>query len=124
MKRARFLVGDFRNALCVRSLTYALLLLFAYGSTAEALHNHGNILAGASETDAISVSESREGTTSSNDRPQAGDCVLCQFQQSLSSAAMFSPSLLLVSQEFHTTATVAVAPLIAVATSTQQGRAP
>jgi|SRR5438105_7067061 len=124
MEKTRFSVGNFRRALWVRGLSYVLLFLFVYASTAEAVHTHGNNLPAASAITNVNVADSSEGSTSTKHTSNSGECVVCQFQQSLSSAVLYTPLLLLAPQEFHNVASFATAQHTSAAINTQQGRAP
>jgi len=110
-------------------LSYALLFLFIYSSTAEAVHHHGvvsrDLPAAATSTidDAGAVSNSSTPTTPQRSGA-AGECLVCQFQQNLSSAESFTPLLVLAPPASEQTFSITVAVLFSVTTSTAPGRGP
>jgi len=111
-----------------RLLSYALLFLFVFSSTAEAVHHHGvarNVLAAATTTEADSGALSTSSNPSTPQRSSpTSECLVCQFQQNLSSAEIFTPLLVLApvtsDQRFHITAAI----FRSATTSTPQGRGP
>jgi hypothetical protein len=104
-------------------LSYALLFLFVYSSTAEAVHHHGVVsrnLAAATSAVSDTGAVSNSSTPSAPQRSgSASECLVCQFQQNLSSAEIFTPLLVLApatsDQKF---------PIRSATTSTPQGRGP
>ncbi len=107
-----------------RALTCALVLLIAYGATAEVMHHHGAALRNppAAQLDP-SVINSSGGDSSGNPLAQR-DCLICQFHRGLSSTALFAPMLLLA----PSAATALVSPnrvsFFSVTASVKRGRAP
>src|SRR5437660_955178 len=86
---------DFRNhgARCSRLVSYALLFLFAFGSLTQAGHHHGSVQRDIPA--ATTGSASSSSTPLPRGETQSSECLVCQFQQSLSSAAIFTPLLVL-----------------------------
>jgi len=109
-----------------RLLSYALLFLFVYSSTAEAVHHHGvvsrNLPAATTSTNGV-VSNSSTPSAPQKSGP-AGECLVCQFQQNLSSAEIFTPLLVLAPATSDQTFPVAGIRFRSTTTSTPQGRGP
>src|SRR6267378_1531301 len=86
---------EFRNngARCSRLVSCALLFLFAFGSLTQAGHHHGSV---QRDIPAATTGTARSSSTPvPRGRTQSSECLVCQFQQSLSSAAIFTPLLVL-----------------------------
>src|SRR5574341_1497521 len=89
-----------RRATGSRVLSYVLLFLISYGSSTEIFHHHGlaSQKAAASEnagSTSANVFSDTEQRNSSSRMPLERDCLVCQFQRGLSSAAIFAPFLVL-----------------------------
>jgi hypothetical protein len=111
-----------------RLLSYALLFLFIYSSTAEAVHHHGvvsrSLLAAANTVnDTGAVNNSSTPSAPQRSAP-ASECLVCQFQQNLSSAEIFTPLLLLAPVTSNQTFPIAAPSFRSATTSTPQGRGP
>jgi hypothetical protein len=104
-------------------LSYVLLFLFAYGSTAEAVHSHGNIPRGLPAAMADLVRDGG-GTSSTKSPARSGDCLVCQFQENLSSAELFTPQLVLGPATSASVLHVSLVSFRSLIRSTGQGRAP
>jgi len=110
-------------------LSYALLFLFVYSSTTEAVHHHGvvsrNLPAAATGAASDPGALSNSSTPSAPQRSSsAGECLVCQFQQNLSSAETFTPLLVLAPAASDQTFPIAAAVFRSATTSTPQGRGP
>jgi len=99
-KVPRVSTSRIRRARSSRLLSYLLLFLICYGSSVEVLHHHGltsqNPSASQSfgETTGNQLSDG-EQSKSSTKTPLERDCLVCQFQRGLSSAAIAAPLLVL-----------------------------
>jgi len=108
----------------VRVLAFVLLVLIAYSTTAEAVHNHGNLLLSRAPQTVTAVSEPSDTSSSLNDSRSLGDCLICQLHQNLSTT-LFSP----LPQVVAPVAQAPLAPLAEVsyfsyAATPKRGRAP
>jgi hypothetical protein len=109
-------------------LSFALLLLFAYGSTAEAIHTHGNYSGNLATTSTTAASDTGAASNSNTPAPRrsgaVNECLVCQFQQNLSSAEIFTPALTqappTATQQFR----IATALFSSVTINTPHGRGP
>ena len=111
------------RAQCSRLLSYALLFLFIYSSTAQAVHNHGKVVRGVPAAAGFVLNDG--STTSSTKGPAtAGECLVCQFQQNLSSAEIFTPLIVLAPAVSPEIVSSPAASFRSIARSTGQGRAP
>src|SRR5438045_8114959 len=95
------MTGDFtvstsrmRRARSSRALSYLLLFLISYGSSTEVFHHHGFASAKSNATSANLLSDSGQNNSSTK-TPLERDCLVCQFQRGLSSAAIFALFLVL-----------------------------
>jgi len=107
-----------------RVVTWVLILLIGYGSTAEAVHHHG-IASRKTAAAALNLSViSNSGVDSSGNPLAQRDCLICQFHRGLSSTALFSPMLLLA----PSVSTAFVSPnrvsFFSVTAGVKRGRAP
>src|SRR5260370_16001948 len=105
-------------------LSCALVLLIAYGATAEVMHHHGATLRQVPRQELSSSVTSDSGGASSNNPLAQRDCLICQFHRGLSSTALFAPMLLLA----PSAATRFISPnrvsFFFVTASVKRGRAP
>src|SRR6266850_137472 len=116
-----------QRARCSRVLTYLLLVLVGYGSTFGLTHRHGIFSPKISQPDAYSLTNSltaRDVTTSTPNHPRSGDCLVCQFQQSLSNAEIFTPAVIHASTTSPSIIRVVAVAFLSNLRSTGQGRAP
>lgn len=107
---------------CRRSLGYLLLLLIAYGATAETAHSHGPVA-----PDRPGVADIRDaGLSQSSDKyhSQDGECSTCQFQRQLFDGLIHAP--LFSRTPFAELAFVSTLTIFHFSTSTPppSGRAP
>jgi len=111
-----------------RALAYVLLALIGFSSTLGLTHRHGSHSRNPSQTTFFTeTSDSAKinvpsSTTQEPARP--GDCLVCQFQRTLSNAEIFTPAILAA-----ITASAFISPQLSVsfvsrAHSIAQGRAP
>ena len=110
-----------------RVLTYLLLVLVGYGSTFGLTHRHGNLSPKISQPNAYSITNSlaaRDGSTSTTNHPKWGDCLVCQFQQSLSNAELFTPLVIHASTTSPSKIRVVAVSFLSNIRSARQGRAP
>src|SRR6266550_3008720 len=111
-----------RRARTARVLSYVLLFLFAYGTTRDAIHSHRNLPQSTPSatsgflTGAGSPSQTRGST-------QSGECLVCQFQQNLSSAELFTPLLVLAPAPSPSFSSVPAVSFCSPSRSTGHGRA-
>lgn len=112
-----------RRARSARLLSYALLFLFAYNTTAEAVHNHRNTARTITAATSGFLTDGG-GLTQRRAPAQTGECLVCQFQQNLSSVELFTPLLVLVPANTLPVSGVAAVSFLSLTTSTGQGRAP
>ena len=106
-----------------RLLSYVLVVLVAYGSTAEAVHSHGALSRGVLPAAADTVLDAG-GTSSTNTPVRFSDCLVCQFQQNLSSAELFTPPLESATEASASIIQVPSVSFRSLVRSTGQGRAP
>jgi len=123
MHRKLSILDFSRSVRAARLLSYALLLLFVYASTAEVVHSHRNLqrsipTAGSSFLTDESSPGQKAGTTSSN------DCLACQFQQNLSTAEVVTPHLILSAPVIVRSADNASVSFLSPSRTTGHGRAP
>jgi len=104
-------------------LAYVLLFLFAYGATTQAVHSHGIISGGVPAATADALRDS-SGTSSTKGPARSSDCLVCQFQQSLSSAETFTPLLEAVPAASALVIQAPSVSFLSLTRSTGQGRAP
>jgi hypothetical protein len=78
--------GGFRRR---RWLTFCLLFLVAYGSTADAIHHHGNLIAGTSVKAESSIRNADSDLTS-NKILTENDCTICQLQRNIQAGLLYS----------------------------------
>jgi hypothetical protein len=118
-----------QRAHCSRALTYLLLVLVGYGSTVVLAHRHRGLSPKTSRPTAVSTTTSslaaKDATTSSTDGPiKSCDCLVCQFQHSLSSAAISRPRPVLAQTASASIIRVLGVSFLSHTRSTGQGRAP
>jgi len=110
-----------------RVVIYVLLGLISYGATFGLTHRHGNALRSVSQPATATTTNSlAEGdlTNSTTNHPNPGDCLVCQFQQSLSNAELFTPVVISTSVTSASITPPVGVPVLARSRSTSQGRAP
>ncbi|MDQ2855018.1 MAG: hypothetical protein M3R68_01720 [Acidobacteriota bacterium] len=112
-----------RGTRSVRVLSYVLLFLFAYGTTTEVVHSHRTIPRGIPAAESGFLQDSG-GTSSTRQTAQSGDCLVCQFQQNLSSAELFIPSLVFAAATTSSPLRTQLTSFLSQARSPGQGRAP
>ena len=116
-----------RRALCSRVLIYVLLVLFGYGSTFGLAHRHGNPSPKISQPNTYSITNSlaaRDGSTSTTNHPKSSDCLVCQFQQSLSNAEIFTAVVIHASTTSPAIVRIVAVSFLSNTRTTRQGRAP
>jgi len=116
-----------QRAHCSRVLVYVLLVLVGYGSTFGLTHRHGNLSPKISQPDTYSITDSlaaRDGTTSTANHPKSSDCLVCQFQQNLSNAEIFTPVVIPGSATSPSIIRVVALSFLSNNRTTRQGRAP
>jgi len=74
---------------CRRSLGYLLLLLIAYGATAETAHSHGPIA--PDRPGVAAISDAGQSQSSDKDHSQHRECSMCQFQRQLFDGLIHAP---------------------------------
>jgi hypothetical protein len=106
-----------------RLLSYLLLFLISYGSSTEIFHHHGFASEKSHATSANLVSDNGLNHSSTK-TPLERDCLVCQFQRGLSSAAIFAP--LLVVAPVNARLAVSSKPISqdSISTTASRGRAP
>jgi len=110
-----------------RALAYLLLILIGFSSTVGVTHHHGRTNLSPPTTSSTIHSPLAEvsiPSSTTRDPVKSGDCLVCQFQQTLSNAEIFTPEVLPAP-----TGSAPVFRVLAVAfhsktRSTGQGRAP
>jgi hypothetical protein len=112
-----------RRTRSVRLLSYVLLFLFAYGTTIEVVHSHRAIPRGAPAAESGFLQDSG-GPSSTRQTAQSGECLVCQFQQNLSSAELFTPLLVFAAATTSSPVSTQVVSFLSQARSPGQGRAP
>ena len=70
------------NAACSRGLGLLLVLFVFYGSTVEAVHQHGSVT--STSRYAASSVEVDSGSGISTNQPGCNDCLICQLHQNFS----------------------------------------
>jgi hypothetical protein len=111
-----------RRARPARLLSYALLFLFAYNATVEAVHNHRKFFGPAPAATGTVLSD--DGSTETRRSTTSIECLVCQFQQNLSSVELFTPQLVLAPSTSLPVSGVASVSIQSLSRSTGQGRAP
>src|SRR6266536_3685940 len=111
-----------------RALAYVLLVLIGYGSTLGVTHRHGNLSPRISQPNAYTTITNslaaRDVTTSTTNRSKSGDCLVCQFQQSLSNGELCTPVVIHASTKSPSIIRVLAVSFLSNIRSTRQGRAP
>src|SRR5882724_3169252 len=74
---------------CRRSLGYLLLLLIAYGATAEAAHSHGPVP--PDRPGVTSISDAGRSQSSDKYHSQHRECSMCEFQRQLFDGLVDAP---------------------------------
>ena len=118
-----------RRARCSRVLSYLLLFLISYGSSTEIFHHHGlaSEKPNAAESDgstSANLFSDTERNNSSSRTPLERDCLVCQFQRGLSSAAIFAPSLILAATDVRPGVSANPITHDSLSTTSSRGRAP
>jgi hypothetical protein len=117
-----------RRARSSRVLSFLLLFLISYGSSTEIFHHHGLAAQKSSvaeNTNATSNSfSSAEQKNSSSRTQQERDCLVCQFQRGLSSAAIFAPLLILAPIDIQPGVSSNPITRDSLSTTASRGRAP
>jgi hypothetical protein len=108
-----------------RLLSYLLLFLISYGSSTEIFHHHGLASQKPSASQiAGSTFSDTERNNSSSKTPLERDCLVCQFQRGLSSAAIFAPLLILAPTQTQLSVSSRPIPQDSISTTASRGRAP
>ena len=115
--------SSIRRARSSRLLSYLLLFLMSYGSSTEIFHHHGFASAKSTATSANLLSDSGRNNSSTK-TPLERDCLVCQFQRGLSSAAIFAPFLVLAPVDIQRSLSSGPTSLNSVSTTACRGRAP
>jgi hypothetical protein len=126
-KRSKSLPGKNQREQFSRALVYVLLLLITYGSSVGVAHRHDGL--SILEPAAASVSSDSQASVDNSDASTQGplkphECQICQFRQSLSNGAIYTPRV--VEAQTQTTAAflVVTPPISSTTLTTGQGRAP
>src|SRR3954447_16409765 len=112
-----------RRAPRSRVLSYLLLFLISYGSSAEILHHHGLASVNSGEISANVFSDNGLNTSSSKTSPER-DCTVCQFQRGLSSTEIFETFHLLAPTQNHASFPAELLSRDSLSTTASRGRAP
>jgi hypothetical protein len=104
-------------------LSYALLLLFVYTSTAAAVHSHTNQQRRASSANSSFLTDQNAPTQTRRSAP-SNECLACQFQQNLSNADLFTPHLILSAAVFLPVSDTTAVSFSSLSRTTGHGRAP
>jgi len=112
-----------RRARSARVLSYVLLVIFAYGTTTEAIHSHGTIPRGTPAATSGFLQDG--GGTSSTKLPaKSSECLVCQFQQNLASGELFTPLLVFAAATASSPIRSQAVSFLSRTRSTGQGRGP
>ncbi len=113
---------QFRNAGFSRWLGLLLIAFIFYGTTVEAVHRHGRVL--AENGDVASLTHSEETSNPANATSGCDDCLICQLQQNFSTTLIAlrlnDPPV----QLHHKIITVVAPDLLSRIISPLAGRAP
>jgi hypothetical protein len=104
-------------------LGFCLLLLIAYGSTADAIHHHGNVVPGASVKAELSLGSSDSDSTT-NRSLKENDCTICQLQRNLHASLLYSPVRTIAPVTQIPNESTAVASYLFAFHAPRRGRAP
>ena len=121
-------VNHSQHASRSRALAYVLLILIGFSSTVGLAHRHG-LSTNLSQT-RFSLTETNASPTinvppsTTQDPVQSGDCLVCHFQQSLSSAEIFTPVVLAALTGSASVIQTLSASFLSRTQSIAQGRAP
>ena len=74
-----------------RALSVLLLGFIVYGTTVEAAHTHGNLIAANSAAASSSFSDPATETKTNSNLLGCGDCLICQLHQSFSATIISVP---------------------------------
>ena len=110
-----------------RVLTYVLLLLIGYASSAGTAHRHGGLTTLSpssvdSRTSSSSAAFDLGGSTGSTEKPS--DCQICQFRQSLSNGTIFTAIILQRPTASSAVFSIATLANSSITLTTAHGRAP
>ncbi|HKC64615.1 MAG TPA: DUF2946 family protein [Pyrinomonadaceae bacterium] len=113
-----------RHALPARLLAFVLLALVAYMTTAEAVHNHGNLSANRTATIESVASRPSDASSSLDDSNSIADCLICQLHQNLSTT-LFNPLPQVIAPQEQAAQTPAAAiSYLSQSDTVRRGRAP
>jgi hypothetical protein len=104
-------------------LSYLLLFLISYGSSTEIFHHHGFASEKSNATSANLFSDNGRNNSSTK-TPLERDCLVCQFQRGLSSAAIFAPLLVVAPVNAHLAVSSKPISQDTISTTASRGRAP
>jgi len=79
------------GALFSRALSLLLLGLIVYGTTIEAAHTHGNLIAANGAIASSTFSDPASETKANGNLLGCGDCLICQLHQNFSATVIAVP---------------------------------
>jgi len=106
-----------------RWLGFCLLMLIAYGSTADAIHHHGNVVPRASVKAELSLGSSDSDSTANRSLAE-NDCTICQLQRNLHVSLLYSPVRMIAPVTQIPNESTAVASYLFTFHAPRRGRAP
>ena len=118
------LMNTFQNqrANLKRGLGLLLLIFIVYGTTVEAAHRHGRVVAAGHN--AVAFEQTGSTSTNTTSQPGCSDCLICQLHQNFS-ATLISVKPIAEPLVRHTyTPQLAPVSISSTAHSPQSGRAP
>jgi hypothetical protein len=113
---------QFRNANFSRWLGLLLIAFILYGTTVEAAHRHGRVLAGNS--DHTSLTNSDKSGNPAGTQSGCSDCLICQLHQNFSTTLIAFRLNDAPARVLHSTTTIVAPDLLSRITSPLAGRAP
>jgi len=113
---------QFRHAGFSRWLGLLLIAFILYGTTVEAAHRHGRLL--ADKSDVASLTHSNESGNLSGTQSGCSDCLICQLHQHFSTTLIALRLNDPPARVLHRTTTVVATDRLSRITSPLAGRAP
>src|SRR5437764_14400381 len=123
MENPAVTITRIRRARSSRLLSYLLLFLISYGSSTEIFHHHGFESEQSNAASGNLFSDSGRNNSSTK-TPLERDCLVCQFQRGLSSAAIFAPLLVVAPVNAHLAVSSKPISQNSITTTASRGRAP
>jgi len=80
-----------KHGVFTRALSLLLLGFIVYGTTVEAAHTHGNLIAANNAIASSSFSDPATETKTNSNLLGCGDCLICQLHQSFSATLISVP---------------------------------